>query len=103
MGVCGCVIPSPDCHCHFTPVSDWQYNNSTNHLVTMPKSVLDQIGKEHTEEIERLRQQNAELNQKIKDLVESLEWIANRLESNHTVPSEAILARNAIAKATGGE
>lgn len=54
------------------------------------------------DEIKRLRQQNAELNQKIEDLVESLEWIANRLESNHTVPSEAILARNAIAKATGG-
>lgn len=55
------------------------------------------------DEIERLRQRNVELNQKIEDLVESLGWIANRLESNHIVPSEAILARNAIAKATGGE
>lgn len=55
------------------------------------------------QEIERLRQQNAELSRKIEDLIESLGWIANRLESNHTVPSEAILARNAIAKATGGK
>ena len=51
----------------------------------------------------RLRQQNAEVSQQIEDLVESLGWIANRLESNHIVPSEAILARNAIAKAKGGE
>lgn len=66
-------------------------------------SGLGRVLTKQAEEIKRLRQQNAELNQKIEDLVESLEWIANRLESNHTVPSEAILARNAIAKATGGK
>ena len=63
MGVCGCVIPNPNCHCHSMP----------NYLVTMPKSVLDQIGKEHTEEIERLRQQNAELVEEIKKLKEAKE------------------------------
>ena len=93
MGVCGCVIPNPNCHCHFTPVSDWQYNNSTNHLVTMPKSVLDQIGKEHTEEIERLRQQNAEL-------VEALRSIAGCGTAWFTASK---LAKSAIAKATGGK
>lgn len=98
MGVCGCVIPNPNCHCHFTPVSDWQYNNSTNHLVTMPKDVLDQIGKEHTKEIERLEKQYAEL------LVE-MERIADVSErwEDCLVSQINEIARAAIAKATGGE
>ena len=102
MGVCGCVIPNPNCHCHFTPVSDWQYNNSTNHFITMPKSVLDQIGKEHTEEIERLRQLNAEL-------VEALQTISKWQPTSATQPRQKIIdnmqlyARLSITKATGGE
>ena len=102
MGVCGCVIPSPDCHCHFTPVSDWQYNDSTNHLVTMPKDVLDQIGEEHTKEIERLRQQVA-------DLVNALQTINKWQPSSKTQPRQKIIdsmqfyAHLSIAKATGGE
>lgn len=82
------------------------YGKEPAGLLQEAKDDLEWLNKKHVELIddnERLRQQNAELNQKIEDLVESLEWIANRLESNHTVPSEAILARNAITKATGGE
>ena len=102
MGVCGCVIPNPNCHCHFTPVSDWQYNDSTNHLVTMPKDVLDQIGEEHTKEIERLRQQVA-------DLVNALQTINEWQPSSKTQPRQKIIdsmqfyAHLSIAKATGGE
>ena len=88
MGVCGCVIPSPDCHCHSMP----------NYLVTMPNSVLDQIGKEHTDEIERLRQQYA-------DLLTEMERIANVSErwEDSLVSQINEIARAAIAKATGGE
>ena len=102
MGVCGCVIPNPNCHCHFTPVSDWKYNDSTNHLVTMPKDVLDQIGEEHTKEIERLRQQVA-------DLVNALQTINKWQPSSKTQPRQKIIdsmqfyAHLSIAKATGGE
>ena len=102
MGVCGCVIPNPNCHCHFTPVSDWQYNDSINHLVTMPKSVLDQIGEEHTKEIKRLRQQVA-------DLVNALQTINKWQPSSKTQPRQKIIdsmqfyAHLSIAKATGGE
>lgn len=97
MGVCGCVIPSPDCHCHFTPVSDWQYNNLTNHLITMPKSVLDQIGKEHTEEIERLRQQ-------LTDLLVEMERIADVSErwEDCLVSQINEIARKALAKSKEG-
>ena len=94
MGVCGCVIPNPNCHCHFTPVSDWQYNNSTNHLVTMPKDVLDQIGKEHTEEVEGLRQQNALLLGALNQMVR---------HHDQLTPEDIKQAKDAIAKATGGE
>ena len=129
MGVCGCVIPNPNCHCHFTPVSDWQYNNSTNHLVTMPKDVLDQIGKEHTDEIERLRQQvedlhdlmqrqifvNSYLRQQNAELVEVLREGIRSLTDDQpaivdvvwcaTQPCETLhdYFVAAIAKATGGK
>ena len=93
MGVCGCVIPSPDCHCHFTPVSDWQYNNSTNY---------------YNGEIERLRQQNAELSELI-TLYREAVVIDVQMEgpqfmgSNRSALKRAWDKDCAIAKATGGE
>lgn len=72
------------------------------HLITIPKDVLDQIGKEHTEEIERLRQQVA-------DLVNALQTINKWQPSSKTQPRQKIIdniqfyAHLSIAKATGGE
>ena len=80
MGVCGCVIPNPNCLCHSTP----------NYMVTMPKSVLDK----HIADMEKLRQQ-----------VDLLLGALNQMVRHHDqlTPEDIKQAKDAITKATGGE
>lgn len=78
MGVCGCVIPNPNCHCHSKQVMDTETSR-------VAKLLADQA-----KEIERLRQQNAELLAALKDMS----------GAGYAIVS---IYRAAISKATGGE
>lgn len=80
MGVCGCVIPNPNCHCHFTPVGDWFLTDS-HKLKTV-------------DELLRLRQQVALLLGALNQMVR---------HHDQLTPEDIKQAKDAITKATGGE
>ena len=64
---------------------------------------MDQIGKEHTEEIERLRQKNAELMDALEQICSLRTIPLKNRELRVRLLSSIDIAKAAIAKTTGGE